>query len=569
VLLATLIASGFILSNRARDDAASAIEARLSAEASAVAAATVALGLDRDSVASSARTALSPDTQLLVVMAGGATLYSSGPVSASPIRAPEIVSALEGRASQTVRDNPETGSSELHLSIPLVRDGSIVGAVRVTASRGELGAAARRVVGALATVGGTVALIAWLLVLWTGSPLRRALAHLAEVAQSIARGQLSDRAETAAVAETAALYRAVNDMAEGLERQVRTSYQERDTFGAVLDSMADALLVVDNEGTLALANPAAVAMFQLDPATIYGKRVMEVLRDHEMVRIIDGAFAQRRQQTGQVEFGRDLRLLNVVATPIHERSGISALVLAQDITEVQRLEGVRREFVANVSHELRTPLASIKAAVETLQGGALDDEEVSRDFLERINIEVDHLTQVVQQLLDLSRLETGKAQLHLESINIREVLEEATRRVEPQAKLNRVSLAVEASADLPRALADRANVQETVMDLVDNALKFTQPEGRIDVSARETEEGLEVIVADTGTGILPEDLPHIFERFYKADRSRSSGGTGLGLALAKHMVQAQGGRIWAESTPGQGSRFHFTLPKAPPDGERH
>jgi two-component system phosphate regulon sensor histidine kinase PhoR len=504
---------------------------------------------------------------VLVIKADGAVLYASDPALSSPSQAPEVVAALAGQASQTVRDNPETGLQELHLSVPVFRDGSVVGAVRVTASRGELGGAARRVAGTLAAVGGAAVLIAVLLVLWTSSPLRRALAHLAEVAQSIANGRLAERAETAAVAETAPLYHAVNEMAAGLEQQVRASYQERDTFGAVLDSMADALLVVDDEGTLALANPAAVTMFHLDPTSMYGKRVMEVLRDHEMARIINGAITHRRQQSGQVDFARDLRLLNVVATPIHGRSGISALVLAQDLTEVQRLEGVRREFVANVSHELRTPLASIKAAVETLQRGALNDEAAATDFLERISVEVDHLTQVVQQLLDLSRLETGKTQLHIEPINVREVLEEATRRVEPQAKLNGVDLAVDASAGLPEAMADRVSLQETVMDLVDNALKFTDPDGRIDVTARDIEEGLEIVVSDTGAGILPEDLPHIFERFYKADRSRSSGGTGLGLALAKHMVQAQGGRIWAESVSGQGSRFHFTLPRAPKSGD--
>ncbi|MCH8192026.1 MAG: PAS domain-containing protein [Chloroflexi bacterium] len=566
ILVVTLATLGFVLGDRARHDAGVALEERVAVEARAIAALSLSSlesAAPEDALAAAAAAILAPGSAVLVIGSDGSLIYAStaGEHGAS-FRAPEIRTALEeGRTGLAVRPNPVTSDSELNLAVPVVADGRVVAAVRVTASRAPLGEAVGRVAATLAIAGASTLVAGTLLLLWLVAPLVSGLAALGSVARRLAAGQLYERVETVPLSEAHELSLAINDMAESLEKQVRTSYQERDIFGAVIDGMADALLVVDDEGSVALANPAALELFAPGEGTVVGKRLMEVTRDHEIGRIVADALREGRHQSGKVEYGPDLRLLHVLVTPIEEKGGLSALVMIQDLTEVQRLEAVRRDFVANVSHELRTPLASIKAAAEAIQGGALDDVQTTREFLARIDVEVDHMAQMVQRLLDLSRLETGKAQFNMEALDVKALLDEATDRVRPQAESRGLALTVDAPEGMAPVMADRAAVQEIMLNLIDNAMRFTD-DGSILVSAREVDAGVEVTVEDSGPGILPEDLPHIFERFYKADRSRSSGGAGLGLALAKHTVQAHGGEIWAESPPGKGAIVHFTLPLA-------
>ncbi|MCI0769589.1 MAG: PAS domain-containing protein [Chloroflexi bacterium] len=566
ILVVTLATLGFVLGDRARHDAGVALEERIAVEARAIAVLSLSSlesAAPEDALAAAAAAILAPGSAVLVIGSDGSLIYAStaGEHGAS-FRAPEIRTALEeGRTGLAVRPNPVTSDSELNLAVPVVADGRVVAAVRVTASRAPLGEAVGRVAATLAIAGASTLVAGTLLLLWLVAPLVSGLAALGSVARRLAAGQLYERVETVPLSEAHELSLAINDMAESLEKQVRTSYQERDIFGAVIDGMADALLVVDDEGSVALANPAALELFAPGEGTVVGKRLMEVTRDHEIGRIVADALREGRHQSGKVEYGPDLRLLHVLVTPIEEKGGLSALVMIQDLTEVQRLEAVRRDFVANVSHELRTPLASIKAAAEAIQGGALDDVQTTREFLARIDVEVDHMAQMVQRLLDLSRLETGKAQFNMEALDVKALLDEATDRVRPQAESRGLALTVDAPEGMAPVMADRAAVQEIMLNLIDNAMRFTD-DGSILVSAREVDAGVEVTVEDSGPGILPEDLPHIFERFYKADRSRSSGGVGLGLALAKHTVQAHGGEIWAESPPGKGAIVHFTLPLA-------
>jgi two-component system phosphate regulon sensor histidine kinase PhoR len=218
--------------------------------------------------------------------------------------------------------------------------------------------------------------------------------------------------------------------------------------------------------------------------------------------------------------------------------------------------------VANVSHELRTPIAALKALVETLEEGALDDPPAARDFLRRIHVEVDGLAQLVAELLELSRVESGRAQLTLEAVEPDDLVRSAAERLRPQAERLGIGLTWDATADLTPVLADRTRVEHVLLALIHNAVKFTPPGGTVQARVQADGAFARFSVADTGAGILAEDLPRIFERFYKVDRARAAAGTGLGLAIAKHVVQALGGEIWAESEVGQGTTVHFTLPTA-------
>ena len=290
------------------------------------------------------------------------------------VDAPEFAGALAGSVTYVKRKSPLTGQSQLHVAVPFTdAEGATLGAVRVTGSRAPIAEAARDVLVTLVYASLAALAATFLASLWFTTSLGRALAHLGQVARRLAEGHLYERAEVPGVAEADPLAHAINDMAASLEQQVRSSYQDRDTFGAVIDSMADALLVVDSDGVVSLANPAATTLFPQEDPGIVGKRFMEVVRDFEIARTVNAAVEQGRRQLAQVEHGSDLRLLQVSATPLQVRGGVAALVLIQDLSEMQRLEAMRREFVTNVSHEVRTPLASIKAAVETLQNGALED----------------------------------------------------------------------------------------------------------------------------------------------------------------------------------------------------
>jgi two-component system phosphate regulon sensor histidine kinase PhoR len=238
------------------------------------------------------------------------------------------------------------------------------------------------------------------------------------------------------------------------------------------------------------------------------------------------------------------------------------LLTLHDLTRIRQVETTRKEFVTNVSHELRSPLTSIKAMVETLADGALEDPKVGRDFLGRIERDVNRMNAMVNDLLELSRLESGQISLNLAPFDIRALVEDVVADCQPRVANKRLAVQSRISADVPRVIGERDKIRQVLLNLLENAFKHTGSDGRIDVSAAMKGRFVEIAVADTGSGIALEHLPHVFERFYKVDRARRDGGTGLGLAIVKHIVQTHGGTVRAESELGVGSTFYFTLPRA-------
>ena len=257
------------------------------------------------------------------------------------------------------------------------------------------------------------------------------------------------------------------------------------------------------------------------------------------------------------------QFLQLVVIPDTHAGG--SLLLVQDLTRVRRLETVRRDFISNISHELRTPLASLKALTETLQNGALSDLEAGPRFLSRIVTEVDALTQMTQELLDLSRIESGQVELNLASISPKKLLMSAGDRMKLQAERAGLTLHVECSDDLPNIRADQARLEQVLVNLIHNAVKFTRPGGEVILLAEAADGKVRFGVKDTGIGIPLDDVSRIFERFYRVDRSRSGSGTGLGLSIARHIVETHQGKIWVDSIEGQGSTFFFTVPQSAAD----
>jgi two-component system phosphate regulon sensor histidine kinase PhoR len=324
--------------------------------------------------------------------------------------------------------------------------------------------------------------------------------------------------------------------------------------------MGDGIFVVDSDSKVTTVNRAAQRILQLSENEVLGSTFVEAVRDYELDDILQRCLKTKEQQVGTVETSPRKQFLRVIATPLEDGGG--CLLLLQDLTEPRRLETMRRDFVANISHELRTPSASIKALAETLRDGAIDDPSVAKDFMTKINAEVDKLIQMVQELGELSRIESGDAPIQKKPFDMAEAVEQAAGRLKAQADRAGLSLSIELVSPLPQALGNRDRVEQVLVNLIHNAIKFTPPGGRVSISAKAEGNNLLVSVADNGVGISADDLPRIFERFYKADRARTGGGTGLGLAIAKHIVEAHSGRIWAESVEGKGSTFSFTLPLA-------
>jgi len=380
-------------------------------------------------------------------------------------------------------------------------------------------------------------------------------------AQQMSMGQFNNLQFPDTSQELAALSQAMQTMAEMIGAQIEALTSERPRLSAVLNQMTDGVLIADADGRVQLLNPTAQRLFQVDEETGLGKSLVEVMRYHQLVDLWRHSREGQRQST-MLEIGPQHLFLQVVAIPLKSSLTGSTLLLFQDLTQLRHLETVRRDFISNVSHELRTPLASLKALAETLQEGALDDPPAARRFILRMETEIDNMTQLVNELLELSRIESGKVPLSFHRIHPYDLLQPAYERMVLQAERAGLELVMDCPPDLPPIFADPDRITQVMINLVHNAIKFTPPGGKITTSAYQDGEKIVFFVRDTGVGIPEGDLVRVFERFYKADRARTGGGTGLGLSIARHMIESHGGDIWAESEVDIGTTIYFTLPIA-------
>jgi two-component system phosphate regulon sensor histidine kinase PhoR len=338
----------------------------------------------------------------------------------------------------------------------------------------------------------------------------------------------------------------------------QTFVQQR--LEAIVSGLRDGVIVVSPDLSIVSINEAACRVLDVTQREAIGRPLVEIARDYDLVRLAQETVDTGHEQATPVDYRRAGRQLDVRVLPIEQAGRRLAVLVVQDVTQLRALERMRTDFVSNVSHELRTPLAAIRALVETLNDGAIDDETVARDFLERVLGEVDRLNELIEDLLDLGRLESGRLPLRRSDIDPAQLISRSVARVAHKAKDADVKIRVSAPEDLPVLYADASRLVQVLINLLDNAIKFSPRGESIDVCAREVDGEVSIAVGDHGTGIAPEDLSRIFERFYKSDRSRHSGGTGLGLAIAKHIMTAHGGQLTATSEVGQGSVFTVTLP---------
>jgi two-component system phosphate regulon sensor histidine kinase PhoR len=395
------------------------------------------------------------------------------------------------------------------------------------------------------------------------------LAELKAGAQRLAEGDLSSR--LAPSEDVGGVAEALNEMAARLNRRIRDITQDRNQQEAILASMSEGVLAVDEHERLLSLNRAAGAMLGLDPDGAAGRTIREVVRHPGLQRFVDRALASDGTVEQDLTFrdDGDERMLQARGTALLSMTGknrrIGAVIVLNDVTRIRRLETLRRDFVANVSHELKTPITSIKGFVETLQDGAIEERKEAARFLGIIARHADRLTAIIEDLLLLSRIEQERenGKLALQVLPVASAVGAAAQACEIRASERQIEIRVDCPPDL-EARINRQLLEQALTNLIDNAIKYTDArDTSIEVSAqRETGGGVAIRVRDHGRGIAAHHIPRLFERFYRVDkgRSRAQGGTGLGLAIVKHIVQTHRGRIDVQSAPGQGSTFAIHLP---------
>ncbi len=478
---------------------------------------------------------------------------------------PEIQQALATGQGQDIRASHTTGERTMYRAIVMSRRQDTppvfvrVGLPLVILDR-EIAKLQQNLILAL----GAAFFLAVSLSIWLTRSITRPLSDIAVAVQRLAAGSQHVPIKTSSQDEVGLLAATLNHMADQLHAKIAELSEDRAQLLAMLTSMVEGVLVLDYRGHVLQVNPALERMLGITRAEARGRPCADVFRHQQLNELVSAILSTRTNQEDEIVLtptGRCLHVQASVAGGERENEACAVLVF-HDITELRRLEKIRKDFVANVSHELRTPLTSIKGYVEALLDGAKDDPEVSTKFLGIILTQSDRLNLIIEDLLELSKIESGRVSFKQDPIDIRNVIERTLSMIKPLADKKGHRLVSVIDDQLPTLAGDEDRLVQVLTNLLDNAVKYTPEQGTITVAAHSTPQQLELSVTDTGIGIPEQDRPRVFERFYRVDkaRSRELGGTGLGLAIVKHIVEGHGGQVWVEGNHPSGSRFVVRLP---------
>ena len=489
------------------------------------------------------------------------------------LKRPEVQQAIDTGVGVDTRHSATIGVDLMYVAVSVKKKDGVAGFVRVALPLHEIAQTSSHVRRIVAWASIAVGCVCIPFVFWLAGRTSRPILQMCRVAERVAHGDFSKSVSTRVGGELGELAAALNDMSTQLEARLQDLNRERSDLDAILGNMTEGVLVTDPAGRIRLINNALRRQHDVGDEVV-GKTVIEAFRNAELQDLVANVARQNNVPPQElIFFGPAERVFEVNAATLRAPDGNCAgvVLVFHDITRLKRLENVRKEFVANVSHELRTPLSVIKGYIEALLDEQPPTPEMTKQFLETIEKNSRRLEALINDLLTISALESQQAWLDFKPVNPRAAAQAAVEELATQAARKSITMALEIPPEVPLASADGERLHQVFLNLLDNAIKYTQDGGQVVISARENAGEIEVCVADNGPGIGAEHLPRIFERFYRVDkaRSRELGGTGLGLSIVKHIVQAHGGRVWAESStrsergePGVGSRFFFTLPRA-------
>jgi two-component system phosphate regulon sensor histidine kinase PhoR len=479
---------------------------------------------------------------------------------------PEIIEALAGGTGKAEHYSRTLHEDRMYVAIPVGSAGTILGVLRTSIPMTMFEQTLRTVQLRIA-VGGLLAagLVAGVSLLLSRR-ISRPLEELKDGAERFARGELTYKLPVADSEEIGSLAEALNHMAEELNDKIGNVVEQRNERDAILSSMVEGVVAVDTQERLIRVNQAAARLIGVDSRAAAGRTLQEVIRNPELQQLAARVLASSEPREDEIVLRHNgERYLHVQGTILRDARDqpMGMLLVLHDVTRLKRLEIVRRDFVANVSHELRTPVTSIKGFVETLLDGAMHNPDELKRFLQIVASQTDRLNAILEDLLTLSRIEQEEesAQIVVSPGAVKDVLDAALEVCRKKASEKDIRTELTCDSDL-RAPMNAPLLEQAVINLIDNAIKYSLPGQTIHVAALRSDAEVVIEVRDHGCGISRQHLPRIFERFYRVDkaRSRNLGGTGLGLAIVKHIARAHGGRATVESTVGQGSRFSIHLP---------
>ncbi len=479
---------------------------------------------------------------------------------------PEVQAALAGGLGTGLRYSTTVRFPMLYVALPLGESPALPGVLRLAVSVTEIGELRREIRRAVTSSLIVGLLLAVVLGAWLARRITRPLSDLTQVARAYATGDLTRQPPAAPVREVHELGTALGAMAEAIGGHIDALTTERNQARAILESMAEGVVAVDAQGRVLLMNPASRRLLGWAPDEGIGQRFIEIARHPGLQALARDLLAQRQWITKDLTLLQpEKRILRVHGVPCQGcgPAGPCAVLVLQDVTEHHRYEQLRREFVANVSHELKSPLTSIRGLTETLLGGAVDDAASSRRFVRLIDEDANRLSRLIDDLLSLSQIESQAVPVKLSAVELKPLVESVLASLQAGITQRRLTAACEVPAGLV-VRADPDRLRQVLANLADNAVKYNVENGTITVSAVREAPWAKVTVSDTGVGIPAQDLPRIFERFYRVDkaRSRELGGTGLGLSIVKHLVETHGGAVSVQSRVGHGAAFSFTIPLA-------
>jgi two-component system phosphate regulon sensor histidine kinase PhoR len=480
---------------------------------------------------------------------------------------PEIITALAGQTGKSLRFSKTLMQRMLYVAVPIRDDQDIAAVLRTslpaTAVETEIRSIQLKIVLGGCIIALLAAGISWVI----SRRISRPIEQMKKGAELFANGDLSHRLTFPDTEEMAGLADAMNQMAVQLDNRIETISRQRNQLETVLASMLEGVIAVDSEERIVSINRIAAQLFENEPANCQDKSIQEVIRSPALQQFIRRALNNAHPaEEDIIVYQNEERVIDVKSSPLLDavQQQMGTLVVFNDVTQLRRLENMRRDFVANVSHEIKTPLTAIKGFVETLQQGKVEKVDEKERFLGIIQKHVDRLNAIIEDLLTLSRIEQEdeSKEINREKVNLADVFQAAIEICRPKAEEKHIHIDLDCEKGTT-AIFDPTLIEQAMVNLLGNALKYSEPQSTILVKSHQQNSEVIISVQDHGIGIAQKHLPRLFERFYRVDkaRSRNMGGTGLGLAIVKHIAQAHGGHVTVESKLGEGSRFSIHLPQ--------